>query len=264
MHSKLGPLGIVSSHLEHNVVGADLLVRARALAARSLLAPKQLPKQSCPLEIKFLPVKCQEGSHAVPDPTTGTFCICERGFIPIDLEGDHHQKVLCTRNCSSLNGFVQSSDGERCDCLPGHYATVSSGGSVSCAFCLDNADCPGGPFVNASVSCDYGYYNSAAFAGRAARCFTQDLRGGVTDADTADTCVECSGVAACAQCGRMGLCTLPGWAPVAGAETPWLIFRCPIEGACLGAVGGGSPNCAAGYVGVLCAGPAPPRVAKRH
>lgn len=82
------------------------------------------------------------------------------------------------------------------------------------------------------------------------RCITQDLH---TEAQLAeDQCVPCSAAQTCVTC-EVDMRLRPGWATLDGS--PWNVFSCPLDGACLGdneSANLVSGRCAPGYVGILC------------
>ena len=90
-------------------------------------------------------------------------------------------------------------------------------------------------------------YNSSLRGGNTIRCFSKGLRG--EDASAA-ICMPC-GTLECVTCGMEGLAIRPEYA-VAQSEQPWLVFRCPFEGACVQDAGTGQ-RCKVGHTGLLCA-----------
>ena len=90
-------------------------------------------------------------------------------------------------------------------------------------------------------------YNSSQRGGIGIRCLSQELRG--VDRRAA-ICMPC-GALECVTCGVDGLAIRPGFA-VAQSDQPWLVFRCPFQGACLQVVETGQ-RCKVGHTGLLCA-----------
>eukprot|EP01051_Picozoa_sp_SAG22_P000944 SAG22_NODE_31_length_27697_cov_7.384376_15_plen_379_part_00 len=94
--------------------------------------------------------------------------------------------------------------------------------------------------------CPVNMYNSSNRRGKVVRCLSQGLRG--NDATSATTCAPCSDLE-CVACGAGGLTIRPEYS-VAQADQPWLVFKCPFEGACQNTA---EQRCKTGHTGLLCA-----------
>ena len=66
--------------------------------------------------VEFLPRRCPEGSHTVPDEATGATCVCKAGFEP---DTTSTTTLSCHRNC----GPGEISDGSLCMCSGRNYDT---------------------------------------------------------------------------------------------------------------------------------------------
>ena len=88
-------------------------------------------------------------------------------------------------------------------------------------------------------------YNSSLRGGYIVRCMSQSLRG--EDQLAPEVCAPC-GDLECVECGSSGLMVRPEHA-IALSEQPWLVFRCPFEGACMQDAG---QRCKVGHTGLLC------------
>ena len=89
-------------------------------------------------------------------------------------------------------------------------------------------------------------YNSSLWGGITIRCLKQELRG---EDQRAAICMPC-GALECVTCGVDGVVIRPEFA-VAQSDQPWLVFRCPQDGACVQDAGTGQ-RCKVGHTGLLC------------
>eukprot|EP01051_Picozoa_sp_SAG22_P018326 SAG22_NODE_3055_length_1981_cov_1.324655_1_plen_228_part_10 len=95
-------------------------------------------------------------------------------------------------------------------------------------------------------TCPVNMYNSSQRGGNVVRCMSQGLRG--DDLAAAAVCVPC-GDLECVECGSGGLSVRAEYS-VAQTQQPWLVFKCPFEGACQNTA---EQRCKIGHTGLLCA-----------
>ena len=230
--------------------------------------------------VRYEPIECS-ATVSVPDPATGSFCVCKKGFVRESSNVSSIGPTGCKRNCTG--GLF----GAACDQCP----RFSKFFNAACRKCDAWAICPGGQLAEATsepcaagkqpdssgssceacppgrvttggtlcapcgtgeepardathCTCTFGHYNSSAVAGvkKQLQCLRHDWR---ADAPATDgLCIPCGNLE-CAQCGN-GLTILPGYKGLVGST--YNVFRCPLENACPG----GGQGCAVGYTGSLC------------
>jgi hypothetical protein len=217
------------------------------------------------LAVLVAPIECT-AAHSHPDGE-GAMCVCEAGYYRRGTTAGSYSCEHCDRGQEPVEG------GARCSlCVPGKYSASGEGcavcppgnepnllsGADSCTQCGGQsvsehgdqctkceADQVSDPSRTACV-CPVGLYNSSRYGGNTMQCVPKNLRGG--GSLTLSSCVSCEGLP-CVKCtARLEL--VPGWSTT-GSDSPWIVFGCPFQHACLNMPNG--PRCATGHTGVLCA-----------
>ena len=172
---------------------------------------------------------------------------CEAGYQP-------NQQARADA-CVACDETSASPDGTECFRCPTDQVAEASRTRcawwvVAAAFCLVSPAfrCFSGVLRLPCLQCSpVNMYNSSLRGGNAIRCLSKGLRGA---GERAAICMPC-GALECVACDAKGLAVRPDYA-VAQSEQPWLVFRCPFEGACVqDAVTG--QRCKVGHTGLLCA-----------
>ena len=211
------------------------------------------------------PISCT-GDHSHPDETGG-ICVCEELFYRRAFGDSQWACERCDRGqepsasqstCQSCNFGKYSPDGERCEvCEPG-TAPNKQVSADSCQECDEVSVSIQGVACNrcspdeesdssrTKCVCPANRYNSSKMGGRVVRCLSQGLRG--DDQAATSECVPC-GDLECVACGAGELVVRTEYS-VAQIDQPWLVFKCPFEGACQNT---GEQRCKIGHTGLLCA-----------
>ena len=218
------------------------------------------------LSILVMPILCRN-LHSFPS-NDGSFCQCETGYYRREgsTAGDwscEHCGVgempvdLGTR-CEKCPFGRFSATGEGCQfCSPGFEPNLDMGadGCDQCAehsFSVDGSQCLQCPpdevadRTHTKCKCPLEMYNTTGRGGKMVKCLAHGLRGAVLDA--ASTCQSC-GDLECVHCGASStkLVIRSGWA---ATDQPYLVFKCPFEGACQNTR---DQRCKTGHTGLLCA-----------
>jgi hypothetical protein len=221
------------------------------------------------LAVSVAPLLCQDpNSH--PDET-GAQCQCATGFYRRDFDGG----FACDRcaggtmpaesgtRCETC-GFGKFSTGQACiSCAPGEKPNLAAA-AIACERCdsdsisRDGSACTRCPaeFVadenRTTCICPPGTYNATGFAsGHTVQCLG-DLHSEALDVVTPLWCVPCNDLS-CIDCSAEVPKLREGWAPAetdtVPSRSPWLLFQCPVQQACVNKQG---QRCREGHTGMLC------------
>ena len=211
------------------------------------------------------PIVCA-ADHSHPE-TDGSACVCETGYYRREFGDGQWSCGRCGRGeeptsdgnrCSQCAYGKYSPDGVRCEvCQPGSSPNKQVSAD-SCQECDDVSVSPHGVACNrcppeekadsshTTCVCPVTMYNSSKAGGNMVRCLSQGLRG--DDQAAPSECVPC-GDLECVDCGAGGLVVRAEYS-VAQIDQPWLVFKCPFEGACQNTA---EQRCKVGHTGLLCA-----------
>ena len=232
------------------------------LPPRCLLLTRYLPSDN-ELAVVVAPIECN-ADHSHPNDL-GSRCICEESYYRHEFGGGWSCE-RCARGfepasgtrCSACEYGKYSPDGERCEVCAAGYEPNQQSAAESCQTCDETSKSPGGvacercpPDEQSDATrtrcvCPINMYNSSLRGGFQVRCLAQDLRG--EDKMATSTCVPC-GELECIECGAGGLAIRAEYS-VAHTDQPWLVFKCPFEGACQNTR---DERCKTGHTGLLCA-----------
>eukprot|EP01045_Picozoa_sp_COSAG04_P017800 COSAG04_NODE_1601_length_6193_cov_7.603709_1_plen_483_part_10 len=215
------------------------------------------------------PILCQE-EHSHPN-AEGAECMCEAGYYRNQYEGG-----WSCDNC--VRGEMPVDEGTRCELCPfGKFSSSGQGcetcppgqepnldfGADDCTICQSTSvstpgskckRCDTGQIADANRTtciCPPGTYNSSAYGRNLIQCVTDYHQAELVDLSAPSLCMSCSGLP-CVECADE-VRVSAGWS-TSGSEaipsvTPWFIFHCPEENACLNNEG---QRCREGHKGYLC------------
>lgn len=216
------------------------------------------------------PMLCQQPHSFVDDD--GAACLCEAGFYKRTYAGGW-DCASCGRGeepiddgtrCQECPFGTYSSSGQACiSCAPGEKPNMATGANdcvgcnslsispsgVECTRCADGFEADEN---GTACICPRGTYNSTGFShSHAVQCLG-DLHSEPTEMDAPPLCVSCSDLP-CIDCNAEIPTLRQGWATAGTDEvpskSPWLIFECPIQHAC---VNQQQQRCHKGHAGILC------------
>ena len=223
------------------------------------------------LSVIVPPIKCTL-AHSYPNDD-GSQCVCEAGYYKFLYQGgwscEHcvrgeEPTDLGTR-CQSCTFGKFSATGQSCDeCPPGQEPNQDSGAD-DCVPCGDTSfgipgkkcePCPTKQVADSTrtrcVCPPRDTYNSTAFDKNQMQCIGKQHHGSLDNVPAQTICSPCAGVP-CVECGEDGVSIKPGFSRSStdkiATQTPWFVFRCPGEHAC---VNDRQQRCREGHTGTLC------------
>eukprot|EP01051_Picozoa_sp_SAG22_P000975 SAG22_NODE_33_length_27588_cov_104.174652_6_plen_536_part_00 len=220
------------------------------------------------------PVLCQQ-DHSFAN-SAGSACVCETGYYQSGEQLDASSSWSCERcnpgeepsasgkSCQLCAFGTYSGNGQECSVCAEGYEPNQQTGAISCSFCDEKYFSPDGvkcrrcsadQVANAlrthCICPVYKFYNTSLRGGNLVRCIAQSIQGRDRLSVASPTiCAPCADLV-CIECRKDGLSVREEYA-VAQIEYPWLVFKCPFEGACVQDADSGE-RCKDGHTGLLCA-----------
>eukprot|EP01051_Picozoa_sp_SAG22_P002087 SAG22_NODE_89_length_21278_cov_16.698758_6_plen_888_part_00 len=228
-------------------------------------AESTLPTYGSELVVINAGIQCS-ALNSLPN-AEGSVCICSEGYYRRDFGDGQWSCERCQRGyepdvthtrCDVCAFGKFSSSGERCETCEAGYEPNKATSADSCETCDETSSsdgreckrCPVDQEADASHTscvCPINMYNTTKRRGNVVRCMQQGLRG--DDQAAGAVCVPC-GDLECVECSAGGILEIRPEYSIAQPDQPWLVFKCPFEGACQN---NRDQRCKTGHTGLLCA-----------